>query len=85
MLEHYVKLRLSIPLDFQIRGEELVAQHYDSLPMDLRSVLPSLTTAYEKLSSHLHGRTGDISDYYALFAAICDHIEGIDLLAKYKS
>lgn len=85
MLEHYVKFRLSIPLDFQIRGDELIAKHYDSLPINLRHVLPSLTIAYETLSKHLHGRTGEVSNYYALFAVVCDHIEGIELLAKYKS
>ena len=85
LMEHCLKLRLSIPPELQIRGEDLVAKHYESLPVQLRSALPSLTAAYATLSAHLHGRTGETSEYYSLLAVICDHIEGIELLTKYAS
>ena len=84
MLEYYLKLRMSIPLDLQVRGEDLVTKHYDSLPPDLRSTLPSLTTAYGALSKNLHSRTGEVADYHALLEIVCDHIEGVALFLKYK-
>jgi hypothetical protein len=81
MMEHHLKARLSIPIEQQIRGDELVARHYATLPKELGSVLPSLTTAWERLSQCLHTRTGHVEDYQRERDAICNHFQALDLLS----
>lgn len=83
MIEHYIKVSCGIPLELQMRGEELISKHNSNLPIHLRSALPSLAVAYEKLSIHLHARTGDANEFSTHLNSICDHIEGVALLNKY--
>jgi hypothetical protein len=47
MLEHYLKIRLGIPIAQQIRGDELIAKHHETLLPAVTAMLPSLTTAWE--------------------------------------
>jgi hypothetical protein len=84
MLEHHIKGSLGINPDVQMRGEDLVAQYNAMLPNGLKEMLPSLKTAYEKLSQALHSRAGSYEDYTAHQTSICDHLEGVSLLKKYQ-
>jgi hypothetical protein len=81
MLEHHLKARLSIAIELQVRGDELVAKHYATLPKDLGGVLPSLTLAWERLSECLHTRTGEVEEYQRQRDAICKHFRALDLLS----
>jgi hypothetical protein len=80
MLEHYLKNRLGIPIAQQIRGDELIDKHYATLVPEMTAVLPSLTTAWEKLSCWLHTRTGEVADYRTQRNSICKHIEALRVL-----
>lgn len=80
MLEHYLKNKLSVPSERQIRGDDLVRQHYETLVPEIGSVLPPLLPAWEKLSHWLHTRTGEVTDYEAQRDAICKHIESLTVL-----
>jgi hypothetical protein len=80
LIEHYLKDRLGIPMAQQIRGDDLVATHYNSLRSELRSVLPSLNTSWERLSHWLHTRTGEDEDFQKQRDAICKHIELLALV-----
>lgn len=80
ILEHYLKHRLRIPIDQQIRGDELVTKHYQTLSPGAGNMLPSLTVSWEKLSHWLHTRTGDADDYQVQRDAICKHIEALEVL-----
>ncbi|MBK8094780.1 MAG: hypothetical protein IPK32_23135 [Verrucomicrobiaceae bacterium] len=84
MLEHYMKCCLGIGVEVQMRGEELVAQYNATLPNSLKETLPSLKTAYEKLSQSLHSRSGSCEEYAAHQSAVCDHLAGVELLMKYQ-
>lgn len=81
MLEHHLKARLSIAVEWQVRGDELVAKHYATIPKDLGGVLPSLTLAWERLSECLHTRTGEVEEYQRQRDAICKHFQALDLLS----
>lgn len=83
MLEHYMKGCLGIGVEVQMRGEELVAQYNATLPNGLKETLPSLKTAYEKLSQALHSRSGSNEEYTLQQTSICDHMAGVELLKKY--
>jgi hypothetical protein len=43
-------------------------------------MLPSLTTAWERLSYWLHTRTGEVVDYQTQRNSICKHIEALRVL-----
>ena len=77
MLEHYLKTRLAIPITQQIRGNDLVENYYEALETGIKGILPSLTTAWEKLSTWLHTRTGEAEDYQKQRDDISKHIEVI--------
>jgi len=85
MVEHFAKLRLKTPLDSRERGEDLLARYYKTIPSNLSSTLPSLTTSYDTLSKHMHARTGRIEDFHDQVTVVCDHIEGLGLLSRYVS
>lgn len=85
LLEHYLKQRLGIPLEDQIRGEQLVAKHYDTLPLPWRSVLPSISDAYTSLSENLHARKGGVEDFQKLRDKICDHIDMLAMMDRQGS
>lgn len=80
LLEHYLKNRLGVRIEQQVRGDDLVRQHYETLAPQISSVLPPLLPAWEKLSQWLHTRTGEIKDYEAQRDAICKHIESLTVL-----
>jgi hypothetical protein len=82
MLEHYLKARLGVPVDDASRGEELVSRHNTSLGPSLGGVLPSLASAYEKLSKCLHARKGVADDYAEQKAAVCKHIDALRALER---
>jgi hypothetical protein len=77
MLEHYLKAKLGIQTTDQIRDDDLVAKYYETLKTEIKSVLPSLTSALEKLSAWLHARTGEAEDYQRQRDDICKHIKVI--------
>jgi hypothetical protein len=80
MIEHYVKNQLGIPLSERIRGDELIKQHYEKLSVELRATLPSLPTAWEKLSDWLHTRSGTASDYQEQRKVVLKHMQGLEIL-----
>jgi len=80
MLEHYLKIRLGIPIAQQIRGDELIAKHHETLLPAVTAMLPSLTTTWERLSYWLHTRTGEVVDYQTQRNSICKHIEALRVL-----
>ena len=84
LLEHYLKHRQKIDLKDRIRGEDLIQRHYDNLAVGLRSTLPSLMTAFNSLSEHVHARTGETADFDRLLGTVCDHIESLALLEGYQ-
>lgn len=81
MIEHHLKARLGIAIEQQIRGDELVAKHYATLAKEVGSVLPSLATAWERLSQCLHTRSGDADVYRAQRDAVCKHFQVLSLLS----
>jgi len=81
LLEHILKRRLGLPLDDKIRGDDLIARHYASLPDAWKSVLPSLAAPHTMLSANLHARKGEAEDFGNLRDAICDHF---DMLAMFE-
>lgn len=80
MIEHYLKRRLGLPIDEQIRGEDLVRRHYASLQPGISSALPPLSSTYEKLSHCLHTRIGEPADYVLYRDQTCKHIESLEVL-----
>lgn len=82
MLEHYLKTRLGIAISEQIRGDELIAKHYESVGPALASTLPSVSVAWERLSYWLHTRTGEAENYQVQRNAICKHIEVLEILGE---
>lgn len=74
LIEHYQKRWLGKALDEQIRGEDLAAEYYSSLPTDLRGILPSLSTSWATLSKWIHARSGRADDYEAQRAVITKHV-----------
>ena len=75
MLEHYLKGKLAMPITLQICGDELAANYHEVLEPGIKGVLPSIITAWEKLSAWLHTRTGEAEDYQKQRDGICKHIE----------
>lgn len=83
VLEHYLKIRLGIPIAQQIRRDELVAKHHETLLPAVTAVLPSLTTAWERL--WLHTRTGEVVDCETQRNSICKHVEVLRTLGDSAS
>lgn len=82
LLEHYLKGKLAMPIAHQIRGDELSANYYEILEPGIKGILPSITTAWEKLSGWLHTRTGEPEDYRKQRDCICKHIELVVALGE---
>ena len=82
LLEHYLKQRNGTPLSDQIRGEELISKHYATLPVQWRSVLPSISDAYTTLSENLHARKGEVEDFNRLRDRVCDHIDMLAMMDR---
>jgi len=80
MIEHYVKGRLKIAAVDQLRGDDLMRRHYDSLNPGISSALPPLTSIYEKLSRDLHGRTGVAEDYVIRREQTISHVRSLEVL-----
>ncbi len=85
VVEHFAKLKLGLPLETRERGEDLLAKYGKTIPASLASTLPSLAASYDVLSKHMHARSGTPEEFATQVDAICDHIEGAALLAKYAS
>jgi hypothetical protein len=82
MVEHYLKTTLQINIAEQIRGDELVEMYNQRLRQDFKSTLPSLGTAWEKLSKWMHTRTGLVDDYTPQRDAVCKHIEVVQIIGE---
>ena len=82
MVEHYLKGRLNIPITEQIRGDELVDKHHQTLSPELKSIFPPIKTSWERLSTWLHTRSGEADNFNKQRDAICKHI---GLLATIES
>lgn len=80
LLEFYLKIRLDIPIDQQIRGDELVEKYNKTLSPEISGKLPSLAVAFGKLSQWLHNRKGTADDYKSQRDSVCKHIEAITVL-----
>jgi len=61
----------------------LLAKYGKTIPASLASSLPSLAASYDVLSKHMHARSGTPEEFAKQVDAICDHIGGVALLAKY--
>jgi len=83
VVEHFAKLKLGLPLETRERGEDLLAKYGKTIPASLASSLPSLAASYDVLSKHMHARSGTPEEFAKQVDAICDHIGGVALLAKY--
>ena len=83
LLEHYLKNKQKLELKSRLTGEELIKAHYETLPNNLSSALPSLMDAFTGLSEHLHARTGETADFVRLLGIVCDHIETLAVLEGY--
>ena len=82
LVEHYIKGRINAPLTDQIRGDDLVERHYATLKPEWRSVLPSLSDSYSKLSENLHARRGKLEIFKELRDRVCDHIEMVTIFER---
>lgn len=80
MVEHYLKAKLQMATSQQIRGEELAERYCEILQPGIKGMLPSLGSAWEKLSQLLHTRTGEQEDYQKQSDDICKHLQVIDAL-----
>jgi hypothetical protein len=85
LVEHFAKLKLGVPLETRERGEDLLATYGKTIPASLAATLPSLAMSYDVLSKRMHARSGTPEEFAKQVDAICDHIEGAALLAKYAS
>lgn len=82
LLEHFIKYRLALAPATKMTGDDVIEQHFKSLPPAWRQVLPNITDAYSQLSANLHGRIGSVEEYPVLRNQICDHIEMLLMLEK---
>lgn len=85
LIEHFAKLKLDVPLETRERGEDLLARYGKTVPTSLSATLPSLAASYDLLSKRMHARSGTPEEFAKHVDAVCDHIEGAALLAKYAS
>ena len=83
LVEHYIKGKLAISTNEQMRGDELVERYNASLPKALKEAIPSLGPAYEELSGFLHSRTGEPGDFTRIETSIGDHIGALRTLERY--
>lgn len=83
-LEHFLKAGLGVPIDQQIRADELVEKHNATVSAALRATLPSMGETMSRLSDALHTRKGDVASFNREAQRICDYAEGLRLLAKYS-
>lgn len=85
LVEHYAKLKLGVALETRERGEDLLEKYGKTIPLPLAATLPSLAASYDVLSKRMHARSGTPEAFATQVDAICDHIEGAAMLAKYAS
>lgn len=84
LIEFYMKNKISKPVQDRITGEDLVAAYNNTLLKKLREILPSMSTLYQELSTHMHSRSGGIQEFEDLSNRIVVHITSARDLLRFS-